>query len=385
MIKVAIVHPSLNVAAGAEKVSIKIIESLKELGLNVSLITIDKVKWELLVNKFITTLPDEEFFLERNDISYSTSHDIKKFLKYYVKLLLAIHLLKKMRGFDYTISTHGETLNFMVDIAYVNSVPLMIPLNEEEEWLPKLNPIKKVYTEIFNATSFLLEKKTFYISNSVFIRNILLRKWKINSIVINPPVNVDVFKKLSGNRRRKNIVITISRIKWNKGLSKIPSIARKTSSNVKFIIIGTLKGSSRNLIKYIIKKSKRLGVGNKVKILLDLKFSDMLEIISKAKAYLHTMANEAFGISIVESMAAGCVPIVPRKGGPWTDILDESQGIYGFAYENMDEAAYFIDNIIENDSLWRRISEAATNRSTMFSEVRFKEKIKKVILEKISM
>lgn len=37
-------------------------------------------------------------------------------------------------------------------------------------------------------------------------------------------------------------------------------------------------------------------------------------------------ACEAFGIAIVEAMSLGCVPVVLRAGGPWHDILGDTQG-----------------------------------------------------------
>jgi hypothetical protein len=40
-------------------------------------------------------------------------------------------------------------------------------------------------------------------------------------------------------------------------------------------------------------------------------------------------------MSVVEGMAAGCVPVVSRCGGPWFDILDCKQGVYGFSYRSV--------------------------------------------------
>jgi alpha-1,2-mannosyltransferase len=59
--------------------------------------------------------------------------------------------------------------------------------------------------------------------------------------------------------------------------------------------------------------------------------------MSTSMVYLHTMSGEHFGISIVEAMAAGLIPIVPTYGGcseivpteyQYTTIQDAADCIY---------------------------------------------------------
>ena len=78
-------------------------------------------------------------------------------------------------------------------------------------------------------------------------------------------------------------------------------------------------------------------------------------------------------------MAAGCVPVVPMSGGPWTDILCRKQGIYGFAYKTLNQASIFINNLVGDYNLWKEISENAVEHSLKFDEKVFKNKIKSLI------
>ena len=41
-----------------------------------------------------------------------------------------------------------------------------------------------------------------------------------------------------------------------------------------------------------------------------------MEFLQKAKVYFHTQPWEDFGISIIEGMAANCIPVVHDSGGP---------------------------------------------------------------------
>ena len=53
--------------------------------------------------------------------------------------------------------------------------------------------------------------------------------------------------------------------------------------------------------------------------------------------------RENYGISILEAMAYGLVPVVPESGGPWEDIIEH--GKYGYGFISTDEAVEQIKNI----------------------------------------
>jgi glycosyltransferase involved in cell wall biosynthesis len=41
----------------------------------------------------------------------------------------------------------------------------------------------------------------------------------------------------------------------------------------------------------------------------------LFSIMARAKVYFHPMVGEHFGMSVVEAMAAGLIPVVPNIGG----------------------------------------------------------------------
>jgi len=88
---------------------------------------------------------------------------------------------------------------------------------------------------------------------------------------------------------------------------------------------------------------------------------------------------EAFGIAIVEAMAAGCVPVVPRYGGPWLDILSCKQGLYGFSYSNLKEAAEIIKKLLNNEELRRSVALKVTRRASKFDSKIFERKIVNIV------
>ena len=63
---------------------------------------------------------------------------------------------------------------------------------------------------------------------------------------------------------------------------------------------------------------------------------ELVDSMSKSMIYLHTMIGEHFGISIIEAMAAGLLPIVPAYGGCSEIVPTDHQ------YHTLEEAADYI-------------------------------------------
>ena len=84
-------------------------------------------------------------------------------------------------------------------------------------------------------------------------------------------------------------------------------------------------------------------------------------------------------MAVVEAMAAGCVPVVPRVGGPWQDILDGRQGAYGFSYQGPEEAAELIDWLIRDEGLRGEVSRRARERCRLFDQSVFHRRIQEIV------
>lgn len=78
-------------------------------------------------------------------------------------------------------------------------------------------------------------------------------------------------------------------------------------------------------------------------------------------------------------MAAGCVPVVPRDGGPWFDILGGKEGMYGFSYGNTAEAARKIRMLLQDDYLRTSVAARASQRAMNFDSSIFENRISKVV------
>ena len=74
---------------------------------------------------------------------------------------------------------------------------------------------------------------------------------------------------------------------------------------------------------------------------------------------MHPTLNEHFGISIVEAMALGCIPVVHDSGGP-REFVNEK-----FRYESVEEAAEKVEKAADYWSPDRAV--AISNIAEQFS------------------
>ena len=160
--------------------------------------------------------------------------------------------------------------------------------------------------------------------------------------VLYPPFSSSISKigKTTTKQSGENLVVTVSRLEPSKLLDRIPLIATQTDKEIKFAIVGRL--CSTETLRSLQLQVKQLGLTERVKFYPDASAETKTDLLKRAKIYLHTMVGEHFGISIVEAMALGCVPIVHNSGG-MTEFVPTQ-----YRYENLQEAASKISHEISN-------------------------------------
>jgi glycosyltransferase involved in cell wall biosynthesis len=183
------------------------------------------------------------------------------------------------------------------------------------------------------------------------------------SLVIYPPVTVEDYSCLIKRKDRENMVLTISRIDESKGLDLIPNVAAKVN-NTKFVIIGSL--GSKHCLQNLHATIQELGLEKRVIVIPNASEKVKKAYLAKSKIYLHACQYEAFGISVVEAMASGLVPIVYKNGTAWTEILRKEQGLYGYGYVDVSSCAIFIEALLHNDSLRNEIANRSLDQALRF-------------------
>ncbi len=386
---IAIIHDSLNNFGGAEVLALGLAKALKEMGYRVDLYVREKTRWDRVGKLYPYThdVIDCEYVLPPYRASLLPT-TYEAFLTWILRDIISFNLTIKNKKYDATIITKPSFIPAFADIMYIH-FPMFVP-GFESFYYPDIF-LHSVIRRMFFAPIALLERTLIYLfsnldykplvlTNSTFSSLVIKKFLNVNPLILYPPVAVERYLRLAANKQRDDLIVTISRIDPSKNLNIIINIAKRLR-NAKFIIIGTI--SSRPYLHALIKEVKKNHLEERVKILVDISEEQKMNLLRKAKIYLHPMKYEHFGIAIVESMAAGLIPIVHKRGGPWIDIIEG--GKYGFGFENLDDVTNTIEFILGMDTnTLNELRSSIVEKAKVFSFNNFKLKVSKIIEKVVS-
>ncbi|MEM3827853.1 MAG: glycosyltransferase family 4 protein [Conexivisphaerales archaeon] len=373
---VIVAYPTLNFLGGSVRVCIATINALKLKGYKVTLATVDKTNWFSIEKVFGKQCrPNFEFyFVPKIPFSRLTFRQAFIALVYLFEILF----LSLIRKRSLLLNMGGEVVDSVGDVIYVNALPLKLM-----SVIPQIRPGRGAQWRCYGKLYALLLKlfrfgENVLIANSMFNQFIIKKYLNKNSLMVYPPIGKVNCHKRFHKLKKRNVVVSVARFRRAKGVEIIPEIA-KNVKNCDFLLIGAVDSSSHRYVDEIIRKAEELGVHERIKVFLNVPFNEVVKKLRSAKIYLHTQALEAFGIAVIEAMAAGCVPVIPRCGGPWFDILDCKQGVYGFSYLNTLEAADIINKLLKDNFLFQEMSLRASKRALKFISTDFENKLIRVV------
>lgn len=172
----------------------------------------------------------------------------------------------------------------------------------------KVSGIKSAYQKIIQkemkkSLQVMQDPKVKMITNSKYTSQLILKLFQKESIVIYPPVDITRYSKWTDHPKEHKILV-LSRYSPEKNLEFVIDTVKDLDTSCK--IIGTAKFKLQIELYEKLNKIK----SRNVELLCNVSKDEIDRSISSTKVYFHP-SKETFGISVVESIAAGCVPIVP--------------------------------------------------------------------------
>lgn len=217
------------------------------------------------------------------------------------------------------------------------------------------------------------------ICNSKFTKDHISRSWSIKTNVIYPPVQVDMVKPL----KKEKWIISVGRFasfsKSKKHEVMIQAFAElhKTGKidDWSLHLAGSVEGDDE-----YVNELKKTTENLPVSFYPNLQFRELVKLYGRSSIYWHAAGfgevdpakMEHFGISTVEAMAAGCVPIVINLGGQ-KEIVEE--GISGYLWDDIEELLEKTLRVVINEKIRKEVGSIAVKEAQKFSVERFSQEI----------
>jgi glycosyltransferase involved in cell wall biosynthesis len=148
-----------------------------------------------------------------------------------------------------------------------------------------------------------------------------------------------VISRIAPDKQIEN-AIELGRIMRNRGIKKV------------MVIAGNLHHYDRAYYLELKKKIAYYRLSEYINLQTNISFGKVIQLMRSAKVYFHPRMDEHFGISIVEAMASGLVPVVSDVGGHTEFVpskyhfhtLNHAVDIIALAFEATDSERRAISN-----------------------------------------
>lgn len=223
---------------------------------------------------------------------------------------------------------------------------------------------------------------------SRFSRRWVKNYWGLDSEVLYPPATTSNFKP---SKRKKNMIAHIGRFFVTGHSKKQLDLVRVFKTLVdqgingwELHFIGSVADGDAH--HRYLESCKEEAVGYPIFFHINAPFHELRRILSDSKIYWHAtgldedadkrpIRLEHFGITTVEAMASGCVPVVLDLGGQSEIVTDES----GYRWRTRAELVKYTRELIKNQKLLEEKSKNAVERSRFFSFENFKRELAKYL------
>ena len=234
-----------------------------------------------------------------------------------------------------------------------------------------------------NGNTFITQQKLSHINrvicNSKFTKKFIDKSFNITSDVVYPPVSVDDFH--APEVHNENIILSVGRFDQIMNSKRqdvlIDSFKQLVDNGLTdwwLILVGGHQHNEAELLKL-----RELSMGYPIDFHVNVPYEELLSWYHRATFFWHAAGYEVdeqsqpdkvehFGISVVEAMAAGCIPLIHKSGGLKEIIRDKKSGYF---WENKQQLIEQTQSMIKNLSKEQHTVEAAKKRAQKFSKEAF--------------
>ena len=227
-----------------------------------------------------------------------------------------------------------------------------------------------------------------FIAISDFTNRWLNKYWSNISekcTIIYPPVFTE--KEMEGRyqeTKKQNIIVSVGRFFATEHCKRQLDMVRffvnhqEAFRNYEYHLVGSVSTLPMDE-EYYRKVCELAKTSDNVIIHKDCPYQELMDLYTKAKIFWHATGYqvdeetnpekmEHFGITTVEAMSFGVVPVVINKGGQRETVAHDENG---FLWNTEEECVEHTLSLVNDDNLRRKFALASTERAKLFSTDEF--------------
>jgi len=397
-----VAHHFWNEPGGAELVMASVAQALEELGIRTSILSPTSVDLE----KY------REFFgLSLSGIRVIGPRLKMKRFALYSRLLL-LPMLSRYSGKGEMIlidspfyrkdgSPIAEYIHFPIELYFRSAADFSAMERADPYIAEKYGRFPwNIYLKSFLMAASKLSRKNPFESaslvlvNSAWTGNIVRDLYGERPEVLNPPlppsIEAEASSPLEPFEERENIAVMLGRFSEEKRYHWViervfPKVLKEIEGARLYIIGSSSTPHSKGYLSSLLRLAENVGLrvskspdGRADLFLLPNAPSSLKNLVfGRAKVFLHATINEHWGIAVSEAMARGLPIVVHRSGGAWSDLAEN--GKRGLGYEDEEEAAEAIAELMSRGDLWRKYSKLSLEKGEELRYRKFKERLGSLI------
>lgn len=279
-----------------------------------------------------------------------------------------VERLKQLREYDYFFYMTDGSLFF-------SSAKKSVLIIQAPSHIPQANWLNRLKLKSWSQT----------FCYSRFVQKEIEKQLGYQATILPPFVDLKEFQP----GEKEKIILSVGRFfsqphdKKHQFLIKTFKALDLEKNGWQLIIIGSLREQEQK--KFL--RLKKLAAGTSVKLLNDLSFKGLRNYYAKAAIYWHATGFEEdlalypekaehFGITTLEAMAAGAVPLVIAEGGLLETVVSNKSGQHWKTEKDLKKETL---QLIKLDQKWQKLSLGARKRVQDFSKKEFYKNLEKFL------